>query len=163
MKLVLQNGLILPTISIHTCYGLALVPSMFFLLKILSISHSVFVDHHFFVWNFGMNIKWHYTVTFTPWQRLHVMSSVEITGFTFCFSSLFYSKWSVNKWIVIWGAVSVKMYVTYWWRETVGHWAGNGRDKISKCVTLCVRVQSYCLLCLYWCQTELTDISLVYW
>jgi hypothetical protein len=52
--------------------------------------------------------------------------------------------------------------VTYWHRETIRQWAGNGRDEISRCVTLCVRVQSYCLLCLYWCEFKLTEVSLLY-
>jgi len=45
--------------------------------------------------------------------------------------------------------------------ETIGHWAVNGRDEISRCVTVCVRVQVYCLL--YWCQFKITESSLAYW
>ena len=52
--------------------------------------------------------------------------------------------------------------VTYWHRETVRQWAGNGRGEIRRCVTLCVGVQSGCLLCLYCCQFKLTEVSLLY-
>jgi len=93
---------------------------------------------------------------------------------------LLLDKWKIKKWnkisiqccirndlefrqrIVIWRAVSVKMHVTYCSRETTGHWAGNGRDEISRCVAVCVRVESYCLLCsLYRVSLSLPTIAML--
>jgi hypothetical protein len=62
----------------------------------------------------------------------------------FQFAVVFKTILNIDEWIVIWGAVSVKMCVTYWWRDTVGHRAGNGRDEISRCVSEC-RVTVYCV------------------
>jgi len=54
------------------------------------------------------------------------------------------------------------MYVTYCSRETIGHWAGNGRDEISRCIEVCVRVESYCLLCcLYRVSLSLPTIAML--
>jgi len=69
------------------------------------------------------------------------------------FTVVFKTILNVDEWNVIWGSVSVKMYVTVWWRDTIGHGAGNGGDDISRGVTVCVRVKCCCFLC--WCQFEL--------
>jgi len=85
------------TISLHTCSGLALVPS-------ISAIHVVFAQNIFCficslctasIWNVGMNIEGHDTVKVELWQHsAHVISSVGITGHTVCIISLLHSKWS---------------------------------------------------------------------
>ena len=83
-KLVLQRGLVVPTISVHPCCGLTLVTSIFILLKTLSFSLLLFVERQVFVWNFGMNIKWHDVLTFahhtdsSNWETLETRRKLSL-------------------------------------------------------------------------------------
>jgi len=70
---------------------------------------------------------------------------------------------NVDKWFVIWEAVSVKM--SGMWPADIGIQLGSGlgmAEMSSGGVLHCVSVHSHCLLCLYWCQFKRTEVSLLY-
>ena len=161
----------MPTINLHTCCGVALVPSMFSLLKMLSVSLAVCVEHQAFVWMLVWILS---DMILWKCNTGNILPMAKATCDIICrnhrpyilyqFTVAFKMILIVDKWFVIWEAVTVKMWGM--WPTVEGRRIGSGLWMVEMRSVGELHCLSECRVTVYYAFTgvslNITEVNLVY-